>query len=240
MCWTSIMAHGRSCIRSIAPEYSRLEVGGRRIEHVRSAHSTTHPGTLPGWIIANAAGYAAGIALWQAVYPIVRPTLSAAPGGILLVAGFGATLGFCAGLAQAIILRQAVARAGVWVLAAALGGAVGFAIGAGVSETVNDALESRVGIPLTDGVVLLAFGAIVGACFGAARWLVLRTQGALVTRWILASAVGLMIGYPLAVGVIELLPELDQPWVGLAFGACAGAATALIEWLIARRQIRWS
>jgi hypothetical protein len=50
--------------------------------------------------------------------------------------------------------------------------------------------------------------------------------------------VGLMIGYPLGIGVLELLPELDlQLVVGLAFGFCAGATTALIEWLIARHQM---
>jgi hypothetical protein len=30
---------------------------------------------------------------------------------------------------------------------------------------------------------------------------------------------------------------LDQPVVGLVFGLCAGASTALIEWLIARNEI---
>jgi hypothetical protein len=49
--------------------------------------------------------------------------------------------------------------------------------------------------------------------------------------------VGLIIGYPLGIGVLELLPELDQPVVGLACGLCAGATTARIEWLIARRQM---
>ena len=203
---------------------------------MRITHVLTRPGALLGWIIANAAGYAVGIALWQSAYPAVRPMLSAAPGGIVLIAGFGATLGFCAGLAQALILRQDAGRAGVWVLATALGGAVGFAIGARVSATVNDVLEPRVGIPLTDAVLLLTFGAIVGACFGAARWLILRARGVLLSRWMLATTIGLMIGYPLAVGVLELLPELDQPWVGVAFGACAGATTALIEWLIMRRH----
>jgi hypothetical protein len=50
-----------------------------------------------------------------------------------------------------------------------------------------------------------------------------------------------MIGYPLAIGVLELAPELDQPLVGLVFGLCAGATTALFEWLIARSEImaRW-
>lgn len=47
--------------------------------------------------------------LWQAAYPAIRPMLSAAPGGIVLVAGFGATLGFSAGLVEALILRQDVA-----------------------------------------------------------------------------------------------------------------------------------
>jgi hypothetical protein len=93
------------------------------------------------------------------------------------------------------------------------------------------------GIPLTDAVVVLLFGPLVGAGIGGARWLILSAHGVLASRWALASMVGLIIGYPLWIGVLELLPELDQPVVGLACDLCAGATTARIEWLIARRQI---
>jgi hypothetical protein len=102
---------------------------------------------------------------------------------------------------------------------------------------VSEALEPQWGIPPTDAVVVLLFGAIVGAGIGAARWLLLCAYGVSASRWALASVLGIMIGYPLGIGVLDLLPELDQPLLGLAFGFCAGATTALIEWLIARRKI---
>jgi hypothetical protein len=200
-------------------------------------HVVSRPGIWPGWIIANAIGFAIGFALWQATYAELRLTLRLPISGIALLAGFGATVGLCAGLAQAIALRFSAARAGIWVLATAAGCAAGLAVAAEISGAVSDALEARVGIPLTDAVVVLLFGAILGAGIGGARWLLLLAGRLPTARWTLASVVGMMISYPLAIGVLELLPELEQPLVGLAFGFCAGAATALLEWLIASRQI---
>jgi hypothetical protein len=200
-------------------------------------HIVSRPGVWLGWIVANAIGYAIGFALWQAAYAEIRLTLRLPISGIALLAGFGATVGLCAGLAQAVALRYSAARAGVWVLATAASCVAGFIVAAGVGGALSDALEPRVGIPLTDAAVVLLFGAILGAGIGGARWLLLHAGGLPTARWTLASVVGMMIGYPLAIGVLELLPELDQPLVGLAFGFCAGAATALLEWLIASRQI---
>jgi hypothetical protein len=202
-----------------------------------SATVSHQPTWWPWWISANVVGYAVGIALWQATYLALRPALSVPLGGIVSVAGFGATVGLCAGLAQAVVLRRDVAQAGLWVLTTMMACAIGFLVAAAVSAPLNDALEPRIGLPLTDAVLLLVFGALVGASIGASRWLVLRANGVAVSRLVLGSAVGLMIGYPLAIGVLELLPELDQPMVGLAFGLCAGATTALLEWLIARNEI---
>lgn len=195
-----------------------------------------HPRAWLGWIVANAIGYAVGFALWQAAFPVIRPALGALLGGTLLVAGFGATVGLCAGLAQAAILRRGLALAGAWLLASVVGAAVGFAVGAEITALMNAALEPQVGIPLTDAALVLTFGAVIGVGMGLAQWLILRAQGIPGRRWILASAVGLLIGYPLAIGALELLPELDQPWVGLVFGACAGATAALLQWLITRRR----
>ena len=200
-------------------------------------HVVSRSGVWLGWIVANAIGYAIGFALWQAAYAEIRLTLRLPISGIALLAGFGATVGLCAGLAQAVALRYSAARAGIWVLAAAAGCVAGFIVAAGVGGALSDALEPRVGIPLTDAAVVLLFGAVLGAGIGGARWLLLHAGGLPTARWTLASVVGMMIGYPLAIGALELLPELDQPLVGLAFGFCAGAATALLEWLIASRQI---
>ena len=189
-----------------------------------------------GWVIANAAGYAVGVALWQVIFPIVRPGLSAFAGGFLLVAGFGATVGICTGLAQAVARHQGIKRAGGWLLAVTLGMAVGFVVAAKLSEWLNAVLEPRLSLNFTDAALVLTFGGILGLLIGVARWPALRAQGVWSARWIPASAVGLLIGYPLAIGMLELLPELDQPLVGLAFGAYMGAAVALLEWLIMRNR----
>ena len=202
-----------------------------------SATVSHRPGLWLWWISANVVGYALGVALWQATYPALRPVLGVPFAGIVSVAGFGATVGLCAGLAQAVVLRRDLVQVSLWVVTMMMACAIGFLIAAAVSAPLNDALEPRVGLPLTDAVLLLVFGALIGASIGASRWLVLRANGVTLSRLVLGSAVGLMIGYPLAIGVLELLPELDQPAVGLAFGFCAGATTALLEWLIARNEI---
>jgi hypothetical protein len=201
------------------------------------ARVVSRPGIWLWWILANAVGYAVGVALWQAAYAEMRLTLRLPIGGIALLAGFGATVGLSAGLAQSVALRYGAVRAGAWVVAMAAGCAAGFIVAAAIGGALSEALEPRLGIPLTDAIVVLLFGAIVGAGIGGARWLLLRAYGVAASRWALASVLGLMIAYPLGIGVLELLPELDQPVVGLAFGFCAGATTALIEWLIASRQI---
>jgi hypothetical protein len=66
-------------------------------------------------------------------------------------------------------------------------------------------MATRVGIPLNDAVLVLVFGATIGAGVGVSQWLILRAQGISISRWPLASTLGLLIEYPLAIGVIELL-----------------------------------
>lgn len=202
-----------------------------------SATVSHRPSMWLWWISANVVGYALGVALWQSTYAALRPALGIPFRGFVLVAGFGATVGLCAGLAQAVVLRRDVVQVGFWALTTMAACAIGFVAAAIVSAPLNDTLEPRVGLPLTDAVLLLVFGALVGVSIGASRWLVLRARGVVAFRWLLGSVVGLMIGFPLAIGALELLPELDQPVVGLAFGLCAGATTALLEWLIARNEI---
>jgi hypothetical protein len=90
------------------------------------------------WILANAVGYAVGVALWQAAYAEMRLTLRLSVSGIALLAGFAA----------------------------------GFIAAAAISGALSEALEPRLGIPLTDAVIVLLFGAIVGSeeragCFSA-------------------------------------------------------------------------
>src|SRR5262245_59385914 len=144
------------------------------------------PGVWLWWISANMLGYALGVALWQAIYPALRPPL----GGIVSVAAFGATVGLCAGLAQAVVLRRGLVQMSLWALTTMIACAIGFLIAAALSAPLNDALEPRVGLPLTDAVLLLVFGALVGASIGVSRWLTLRANGSALSRLALGSAAG--------------------------------------------------
>ena len=185
-----------------------------------------------GWIVANAAGYAAGFAAWEALFPAVRSMLSRPLGGSLNAAAFGIALGACAGLAQAIALRQRIALAGAWALATAAGCAMGLVAAAWAGYLLSLAFAAAGAIVyVSDGTEVLTFGLLLGAGVGAGRWLVLRRRGKPVGWWLVASAVGLAIGYAATIGIFELTPPMDEPFLGAAFGACAGALAALVELL---------
>ncbi len=185
-----------------------------------------------GWIVANAAGYAAGFAAWEALFPTLRVALSRPLGGSLNAAAFGIALGACAGLVQAIALRQRIALAGAWVLATASGGAVGLVAAAWAGYLLSLAFAAAGAIVyVSDGTEVLTFGLLLGAGVGAGRWLALWRQGEPAGRWLVASAVGLAIGYAATIGIFELTPPMDEPFLGAAFGACAGALAALVEML---------
>jgi hypothetical protein len=190
------------------------------------------------WIAANAVGYAAGIAVWQSIFPALRPVLGRPLGGSLTVALFGAVVGVCAGLAQAIVLGRRIVHAGAWILATVAGFAVGLVAAAWAGYLLSLAFAAAGTIvSVSDGTEVLAFGLLVGAGVGPARWLTLRQQGAPAGLWLAASAVGLMIGYAAAYGIFQLTPPMDEPLLGAVFGACAGAITAFVELLFLGRRM---
>jgi hypothetical protein len=199
------------------------------------------PASWLRWFVANAAGYAAGFAAWEALFPAVRSMLSRPLGGSLNAAAFGITLGACAGLAQAIALRQRIALAGAWVLATAAGGAVGLVAAAWVGYLLSLAFAAAGAVvSVSDGTEVLTFGLLLGAGVGAGRWLIVRRQRKADGRWLVASAVGLAIGYATAIGIFELTPPMDEPFLGAAFGACAGAIAALVELLFLGRRLHFA
>jgi hypothetical protein len=85
------------------------------------------------------------------------------------------TLGASIGVAQWLVLRGRVTRAGWWVLAST----IGFALGSVLSEAVIDAIT----------------WGILGVALGIAQWFVLRRWVSHAVWWVLASAVPLaMLG----------------------------------------------
>lgn len=192
-----------------------------------------------GWIAAGILGYAAGFALWLSVFPALRPVLGRLLGGSVSVAVFGATVGLCVGLAQVLLARR-LAPARLWIPATVLGLTVGFVLAAWSGLLLSEAFGgSGVGVYLSDAVEDLTFGLLLGLCVGIARAFVLRQgqRAAPARRWIVASAVGLMIGYAASLGILELLPALPSTLIGAVFGACVGGIAALIEWLIVGRLV---
>ena len=116
------------------------------------------------WVLASTVGMAVGIAVLEAAVFRVLGAVGGAVDGVVA----GAVVGTSVGIAQWLVLRRQVSRAGWWVLASIVGFAVGFGVGVGwvmasaVAETVT--------------VGLYAGWAVGGASVGIAQWLVLRRQ----------------------------------------------------------------
>ncbi len=125
------------------------------------------------WIAATAAAaivaWAIGTAIVVAVVPALRGDgagqSAADPGAAFQIAagaGLGLALGAMMGAAQWLVLRQHVMRAGWWVLASALGWAVGMAI----AFLGGGALPAGASLVVI-GLVIFASGTAMGAAVGA-------------------------------------------------------------------------
>jgi hypothetical protein len=206
---------------------------------VSKQQSVAGPGLWLGWIAANAVGYAAGFAVWEAAYPTVRLAVGGLLAGSVNAAGFGLVLGACVGAAQILVLRWPLARSARWIAAVAVGGAVGLAAGAWAGYLLSLAFAAAGAVVyLSDGTEVLLFGLLLGAGMGAGGWLVVRRAGQSAGRWLLASAVGLAIGYAAAIGLLQLGAPTDEPVLGALLGGCAGVIAAIVELLFLGRRPR--
>jgi NhaP-type Na+/H+ or K+/H+ antiporter len=198
------------------------------------------------WVLASTAGWAVGNAVFNAV---VGAMGSAVRFAVVLAVG-GAVGGAVAGVAQWLILRRQVRRAGWWILASTVGWAVGWAVvnavvnavvdavvdavvGA-VVDAVVDAVVGAVGWAVVNAVVNAVVGAVVGAVSGVAQWLILRRQVRRAGWWILASTEGWAVG--LAVGSAvdwDMSRAVSSAVIGAVIGAMIGIITgAVLVWLL--------
>ncbi len=106
-----------------------------------------------------------------------------------------------------------------WVLASSVGLTVGFAVIAGLSETLGE---------VTDKPPVAAIGAAIGISIGIAQWLVLRARVARSGWWILASAGGFAVAFG-AIGSVEEV-------VAVAF-AVGVVSVGIAQWLVLRTQV---
>ena len=122
------------------------------------------------WLLACIVGFMLGFVVANATFGF------GAPAGIVI--------GVSLGIAQWLVLRRYIARAGWWVLASIVGLAVGFGVCAAV--LFADDFADDVGFAMAGAVA----GTVIGASLGIAQWLVLRRHVARAGWWVLASAVG--------------------------------------------------
>jgi len=142
------------------------------------------------WVLASTMVLVVGLPVGFVVAAVVGGAMGSAVGG--------AVLGASVGIAQWLILRREVSRAGWWVLASTV--TVGFAVGAA-------------GAVLDEGVGSALGGVVLGASVGIAQWLILRREVSRAGWWVLASTVGFVVAAALS------LPALKKMGGGLLGGA---------------------
>ena len=192
------------------------------------------------WFIATALGWTVGLAGGSVVSLVgcfagcivLMPESAMACG---MGCGLGILVGACfwggalSGVAQWLLLRRRLPRAGWWIAASALGW-----VGAAVAG-VWVALTTQLLPP--DGVVvatLLGGGCAFGAIRGAALWLVLRRHVSGPGWWVLMTAVG-WAAVPL--GTYAVAVDLREWWmVALSVLGLTGVISSLvISRLLGRR-----
>jgi hypothetical protein len=118
--------------------------------------------------------------------------------GAVIVAVSGAVFGASVGIAQWLVLRRQVSRAGRWVLASAIGGVVGLAIAVAMILRLNLVDTGFLSASIGDDVVaaaVLGMVTLIGGSLGIAQWLVLRRQVSRSGWWVLASSAGPAVIY---------------------------------------------
>lgn len=183
-----------------------------------------------GWVLANAVGWAGGWAIMTAWDLDSSGSIAPSMLGMWTVIG----------LAQWLVLRRRVHKAGWWVLASFTGGLVAPVVGVGLAvlavillsflgvdvlqiETTmsNEELERILNVIW----LIMAFG--VGAVTGMPQRLVLRRQVQRASWWVLASAVGWVVagGAVLVFGGPYFGAAAD---VAFSSGAAAGVAFGVV------------
>ena len=104
------------------------------------------------WVLASTVGRVVGLAVGAAVVEVGGEALSSA------------LVGASVGIAQWLVLRRQVSRAGWWVLASTVGLVVGTAVSFGATDPL---LEARAVALAAVGLAIVVRGAVGGAVFGA-------------------------------------------------------------------------
>lgn len=121
------------------------------------------------WLLLTVLGSGLGwLAGWWVSYRV--------PGELATIS-LGFVTGLVLGLAQWLVLRGLFRGSSWWIVATALGWAIGFAGGAYLANLAN----------LVDLSFSLALGATIGLCSGIAQWLVMRRVSSYAAWWVPVS-----------------------------------------------------
>ena len=162
------------------------------------------------WMLASVVGCAVGLSIGAVVALVLSP-IGVNLGLVWVVVGASV------GVAQWLVLREQICRAGWWVVASI----VGWSMGWGVGFPLTVSLFERSSV-ISDLVYVVAIWLGVGAWIGAVQWLVLRRQVHQAGWWMLASAVGWVTGWILALAVVFAVPWV----VGNSLGGPGAQADA--------------
>jgi hypothetical protein len=118
-----------------------------------------------------------------------------------------------------------------WVVASSVGLALGFAAGFAVGFAIGGALSAIA----SQGV----FGAVVGASVGTMQWLVLRRKVSRAGWWVLASTLGMGVGFALVRAATPMVSRIlgGGPLYGVVNGAVVGTLVGMMQLLVLRGQV---
>jgi len=128
---------------------------------------------LRAWLMVSALGASAGYALaavageWMG--NLISPTVSVVISEGTIESVGGAIIGLVIGGAQWWCLRTVMLHRRKWMIASAIGGALGYSLAAAALELFE--------VPILKAHLVLSYGAIFGLFLGAAQAAVLRTSG---------------------------------------------------------------
>ena len=184
------------------------------------------------WVWLTVLGFAVGSDIGNAM---ARPIPERLQDVRNLIGWFGN--GACVGAAQWILLRRAVATARWWVVASAVGWAMGILLFVPGLARLNGLLAFVLVLATAVDVENFPFelfdnpfgGAVAGASIGVLQWLLLRREVVAAGWWVLASALGWAVAYL-------------APWAGpstlrgaTTLGLVIGSLTGIVlVWLLRR------
>lgn len=186
-------------------------------------------------VLGEAIGFGGAMAVGRGVFALVGEPGSG-PLAELFILGLSATAGLvegaCLGLAQWLVLRRVFPRLPLrqWVSFTAIGAALAWVIGMGAGSHA----PAMTPPPAVLVAIIMAAGLVLGALLGAAQALALRRHlaGHLashhgVGQWIVASALGWMIGLLFAFIGVAMTPEPGASLYNVIVMVACGAAMAI-------------